>query len=196
MIGSIRGKIIYKSRDRVEIETGGIGWEVFLSSQDLAKLSVGKEAELFIFHHVAETANDLYGFLSRKDKQVFALLLSVSGVGPKTAIEIFSAGNGERILRAVAEADVEFFRRVKGVGKKGAQRIIVDLKSKAGDIKELDLAQGRGGNDFVYQALRGLGFTQEEIAHSLRDLPEEIKSDSEIVKYALRQLAKNGSETV
>jgi len=192
MIGSIKGKIIYKGNNRIEIDVHGVGYEVFLSANELSKVALNKEVEIFTFHHLAENVNALYGFFSRKDKRVFEMLISVSGVGPKTSIEVFSAGNGERILRAVSEADVEFFQQVKGLGKKGAQRIIVDLKSKVGDIKELDLESGVGGREVVYQALQSLGFTRKEIVQSLRELPENLQSEDEIIKYALRRLGKGG----
>lgn len=191
MISSLRGKVIYKGIDRIEIEAGGVGREVFLPRNELAKITTDKELEIFTYHHLAEGVEALYGFLSRKDKRVFEMLISVSGVGPRRAIEVFSVGSGDRILRAVSEADVEFFRQVKGVGRKGAQRIIVDLKPKAGDIKELDLEEGIGGNEIIYQALQSLGFNRKEISRALRDLPEDLRSENAIIKYALRRLGKN-----
>ncbi len=192
MISSIRGRIIHKGIDRIEIDTNGIGWEVFLSKNGLSKVVMDEEIEIFTFHHLAEGCDLLYGFLSRRDKRVFEMLLSVSGIGPKISMEIFSVGNGDRILRAVSEADVEFFQQVKGLGRKGAQRIIVDLKSKVGNIKELDLKAEEGGNEIIYQALQGLGFTRKEISRSLRELPENLQSEDEIIKYALKQLGKSG----
>lgn len=193
MIGSIRGKIIHKAIDKIEVDTNGIGWEVFVSPKALTKIKINQEAELFTYHYVAEGTDVLYGFLSRQDKQVFKMLISVSGVGPRTAIEIFSAGNGERILKAVSEADVEFFKQVKGVGKKGAQRIIVDLKSKVGEAEELDLKAEAEDKKLVYQALENLGFKRKEIHQALKDLPKDIKEEEEeIVKFALRRLGKGG----
>ncbi len=191
MIGSLRGPVTNKGDGWVEIETMGIGWFVFLSRRDLGKLAVGKEAKLFIAHYVAENSSDLYGFLQARDREVFQLLLSVSGVGPRTALEIFAVGNGERILRAIAEADVAFFQQVKGIGRKGAQRIIVDLKTKVGEVKSLDLRTGQGGNEEVYQALRNLGFQRAEIDQALRDLPQEVTATEEIVKFALQKLGKS-----
>lgn len=193
MIGSIRGKIIHKAIDKIEVDTNGIGWEVFVSPKALTKIKINQEAELFTYHYVAEGTDVLYGFLSRQDKQVFKMLISVSGVGPRTAIEIFSAGNGERILKAVSEADVEFFKQVKGVGKKGAQRIIVDLKSKVGEVEKLDLKAEAEDKKVVYQALENLGFKRKEIHQALKDLPKDIKEEEEeIVKFALRRLGKGG----
>ncbi|MBU2592731.1 MAG: Holliday junction branch migration protein RuvA [Patescibacteria group bacterium] len=191
MIGSLRGKIIYKGLDRVEIDTGGIGWEVFVSRNDLSGIGLNDLVELFIFHHTAENTSSLFGFLIRKDKHVFEMLISVSGVGPKTAIEIFSAGKGERILKAVAEADVDFFQQVKGVGKKGAQRIIIDLKAKVGSARDLDFEREAGANEVVYQALSNLGFRKEEIRQAVNLLPEKIANDDEKIKFILKSIGKN-----
>ncbi|PJE70272.1 Holliday junction branch migration protein RuvA [Candidatus Shapirobacteria bacterium CG10_big_fil_rev_8_21_14_0_10_48_15] len=191
MIGSLRGEIIYKGLDRAELQTNGIGWEVFLPQRELAKLALNEKKELFIHHHVAEGADVLYGFLNRDDKQVFEMLLSVSGIGPRISLSVLSVACGQRILQAIAEADVAFFEQVRGLGRKGSQRIIVDLKSKVGQIKELDL-QDKVGNQAVNQALRGLGFTKEEVSEALKELPNNVKEEDEIIKYALRQLGKNG----
>ncbi len=194
MIGSLRGKIIGREKNWLELETGGIGWLVFLSSRDLSQLKVGEEQRLYIFHHVAENINDLYGFLRRRDRDIFSLLLSVNGIGPRTALEIFAVADGERILRAIAEADVAFFQQVRGIGKKGAQRIIVDLRSQVGEIKDLDLKSEFGGREEVYQALLNLGFRREEIQEALRMLPANLEKTEEIVKFALKKLAANRRE--
>lgn len=190
MISRLKGKITYKGTDWVEISAGGVGWQVFLPPGKLSRFSVGKKAEIFIYQRVAENIQELYGFVSRKDKRVFELLISVSGIGPRTAVGIFSIGDGERILRAVSEADVDFFRQVKGLGNKGSQRIIVDLKPRVGSVKELDLETGQGSNQLVYQALESLGFGRQESRSALRKLPKEIRSDNEKIKFALKELGK------
>ncbi len=190
MISSLEGKITYKGPDWVEINVGGIGWQVFLPPSKLSRFTIDKEAKIFTYQRVAENIQELYGFITRKDKKVFELLISVSGIGPRTAMGIFSIGSGERILRAVAQADVEFFRQVKGLGNKGSQRIIVDLKSKVGSVKDLDLETGEGGNQLVYQALESLGFKKQEARSALKKLPGNIESDNEKIKFALKELGK------
>jgi len=188
MIGSLQGKIIFKADNRVEISTGGIGWEVFMSPADLNQINLGETAEIYTYHHVAEDKDDLYGFLKRKDKEVFEILLSVSGIGPKTALAIFAVGDGERIMKAISGAEVSFFRAVKGLGGKMAQRIIVDLKNKVGALRELDLTGESEG--LLFQALNNLGFTAEEIRAILPLLPPEATTDNEKIKAALKLLGK------
>lgn len=193
MIGSLRGKIIFKAGNRVEVDAGGVGWEVFLSPADLNEINLGEEAEIFTYHHVAEDKNDLYGFLKREDKTVFEMLLSVSGVGPKTALAVFTAGNGARIIKAIAGAEVDFFRAVKGLGEKAAQRIIVDLRNKVGAVGDLDLTK-KENSAVVFQALSGLGFTGEEIRAVLPLLPPEATTEDEKIKAALKLLGKIGKK--
>jgi len=189
MIGSLRGSVIYRDKEKIEIDIQGVGYEVYLPKGELSKTKVGDDVELFVYDHMVEESNTLFGFLERKSKQVFEMLISVSGIGPKSALGILSLGTGKRVLKAIAEADVEFFKQVKGIGSKGAQRIIVDLKSKVGSVKDLDLQTETGGNEAVYQALSSLGFRREEIRKALTDLPENIKSEDEKIKFALKQLA-------
>lgn len=190
MISFLSGKIIYKSGAKVEINVNGVGYEVFISSGDLAKFEVGKDAEVFIHQHLAEDKNDLYGFSSRQDSLVFKMLLTVSGIGPKTALGVFGAGSGEKILAAISKADVNFFKQVKGLGGKGAQRIIVDLKSKVGSISDMDF-NIESEDESIYEALIGLGFSRLEVRKVLGKMPGDLKIENEKIKYCLRQLGKN-----
>jgi len=189
MIGSLRGAVIYKGRETIEVDIEGVGYEVFLTGGDLGRVKVGDDVELFTYHHLTEDSNDLFGFVRRNDKRVFEMLLSVSGIGPKSALGIMAAGNGERIMKAIAEADVEFFKQVKGIGSKSAQRVIVDLKSEVGSIKDLDLEAEGGRNEVVYQALESLGFRREEIRKALSKIPDDIEDEDERIKYTLKQLS-------
>lgn len=189
MISFLKGKIIYKSTSKVEMDVNGVGYEVFVSASDLSKININDEVKIFTYQQVAEDKNDLYGFLDRKDKQVFEMLLTVSGVGPKTALNIFGTCNGEKILTAISKADVNFFKQVKGLGGKGAQRIIIDLKSKVGSIGELDF-NVESADETIYQALVNLGFTRYEARNVLAKIPSDLKTEDEKIKYALKQLGK------
>lgn len=189
MISFLSGKIIYKSINKVEIDVSGVGYEVFVSASDLLKINVNDDVKIFTYHQIAEDKSDLYGFLDRKDKRVFEMLLSVSGIGPKTALNIFSIASGEKILTAISKADVNFFKQVKGLGGKGGQRIIVDLKSKVGSVEELDFNL-ESSDETICQALLSLGFTRYEARNVLANIPAELKTEDEKIKYALRQLGR------
>lgn len=189
MISRLKGTIIFKTNNKIELAVGGLGYEVYFSPKDITEVLPDGEIEIFTYHHVAEDKNELYGFLKREDKQVFELLLSVSGIGPKTALNIFTVGGGEEILAAITKADVDFFRQVKGLGQKGAQRIIVDLKNKVGAVVDLDFSMVEGGND-LYQVLFGLGFTRGEIAPILGKIPDDLKTENEKIKWALKLLGR------
>lgn len=188
MIGSLRGTIIHKSREKIEIDINGIGYETYLGSRDLNKVKNGEDVEVFTYHHISEDKNQLFGFINRSDKKIFEMLISVSGIGPKSAIGITSIGTSEQIIKAISEADVEYFKQVKGIGKKSAQRIIVDLKSEVGGVKDLDFKE-EAEHEIVYEALQNLGFHRSEIRKALADLPENIKSDDERIKYTLKELS-------
>jgi Holliday junction DNA helicase RuvA len=189
MIGSLRGTIIHKSRDNIEIDINGVGYEVHLGTRDLNKVKNGEDVEVFTYHHLSEDKNELFGFINRSDKKVFEMLISVSGIGPKSAIGITSMATSEKIIKAISEADVEFFKEVKGIGKKSAQRIIVDLKSEVGGVKDLDLEE-EAKHEVVYEALQNLGFHRTEVRKALADLPDQIQSDDEKIKFALRELSE------
>lgn len=166
-----------------------MGYEIFIPANDLSKLNVGVNYEIFIYQHIEEDRNDLYGFLDRKDKIVFEMLLAVSGIGPKTALNVFIAGNGEKILSAISKAEVNFFKQVKGLGGKGAQRIIVDLRNKVGSVADLDFNL-ESADEGVCEALLGLGFSRQEVRNAMAKMPDKLKSEDEKIKYCLRQLGK------
>ncbi len=189
MISFLSGKISYKSTVKVEMDVNGVGYEIFVSASDLPKININDEIKIFTYHQVAEDKNVLYGFIDRKDRLVFEMLLTVSGIGPKTALNIFSIGSGEKILTAISKADVNFFKQVKGLGDKGAQRIIIDLKSKVGSIGELDFNL-ESADETIYQALLNLGFTRYEVRNVLVKIPSDLKTEDEKIKYALKQLGK------
>lgn len=186
MISYLKGKVIFIDHDQVELLVSGLGYEVFLPANDLTRLILDQEVEFFVHHHIAEDKNQLFGFMHRRDKEVFKLLISVSGVGPKTALSIFAVGGGDKITVAVQNAEVNFFQAVKGLGLKTAQRIIVDLKNKMGGLKDLDFQ----AQDEVVQILRGLGFRSEEIRPVLARLPVELKTEEEKLKFALKNLSQ------
>lgn len=171
------------------VDVGGVGYTVVPSASVRGKsLSTGSPLSLYIHTHVRENELKLFGFSTLEERQVFELLLSVSGVGPKTALAIVSAGGSQEVRRAIGTADVDHFTSIPGVGKKTAQRIIVDLKSKIGGIGELDLASDTSDNAELFAALRSMGFRSEEIKEAVKKV-DKTKGLEDQIKRSLKQLS-------
>ncbi|MFH1047979.1 MAG: Holliday junction branch migration protein RuvA [Patescibacteria group bacterium] len=183
MIITLKGKLTYKSGGWVIVEVGGVGYQVFLSSGTLAELPGGSEVELWTHEHIREDARDLFGFRTQVERALFLQLLDVSGVGPKMALNILSLGKVEEIERKIDEGDVIWISRVPGVGKKTAQKIILELKGKLAEVGIVDSA-----SDDVVSALVNLGYSREHARHAVSGVEEGTVEDR--LKSALKSLAK------
>lgn len=185
MIKTLRGKVIGKNPPQAIVEVNSVGYGVFVTLDVLDKLRMNEEALFYIHHHIGEDKQDLYGFLTPDQRDFFELLLTVSGVGPKSALSILGS-NATNVLRsAIAEGNPSIFANASGIGKKTSERIIVDLKSKIG--LQPDLARGYGD---TYEALSALGYSAAEVKKALQQIPPNIKNTQEQIKIALRALAK------
>jgi len=184
MIGSIKGKIKLIKSAYLLVENNGIGYRILVSPNLIDKFKPGEEREFFIHQHIAETNLDLYGFETEEELEMFELLLTVSGVGPRAGQAILSSLNVEQIKSAIIQRDPNVFLRVSGIGKKTAERIIVDLQSKlksSGAI--LDIKK----DEEVIGALKNLGFKMHEISKILEKIPENLPIEEKI-KTALKEL--------
>lgn len=184
MIAQLTGQPIIRD-SKLIVNVGGVGYGVLVSDQTLVKLQAEVEVTLSIFTHVRQDTLELFGFLEPADKRLFQLLLGVSGVGPRTALAISQCG-AAAITQAVQEAQVSFFTKVPRVGKQLAQKIIIELKSKLGSLRELEL----GGitdpkQKEVIEALLALGFEEQDVYCRLEklDISQPIEA---IIKQALR----------
>lgn len=186
MIGYLKGILLQKAGPILLINVQGVGYKVFASSDVLAKYHKNDAIEVYVHTHVREDILELYGFLDNESLTLFELLISVNGIGPKTAIGIFSVGKKEDILSAIRKADTDFFEDVPRLGKKNAQKIIIDLKNKLGSIEELDLGEE---DEDVLEALIGFGFSKEEARLAVKQVGETGSVD-EKVKLALKYLGK------
>ena len=187
MIAYLKGQLLHQS-DKLIVVCQGVGYGVNVSPRTLQQLQTQSEAELFIYTHVREESFELFGFLSREEQSLFELLLGVSGVGPRTALQITSIAPTQ-IVSAVQNADISTFSSVPRVGKKLAQKIIIELRGKLGSLKELDLQPLTAQLQEVKEALVQLGFREAEIEHVLAQLPiPEESSASAIIKTALKHL--------
>ena len=145
MIATLNGVVSEKLADVVVLEVGGMGYGLLVSTEDYGRLEAGQQAKLYVYEHIREQAHDLFGFLTRDSKSLFEQLLDVNGVGPKMALNVLSIGSGEAVRQAIASGDVKFIQQANGVGKRVAERLVVELKDKVGlvgvDLESTGLLQ-------------------------------------------------------
>ncbi len=185
MIGYLEGQIKHYAKGKALLFAGGIGFAVFTPST--YAFSKGIKVELFIHTHLRDDNLSLFGFKTAEELDLFELLITVSGVGPKTALNIFDFGTPEKITDAIKDSNLTFFTSISGLGKKTAQKIILDLKSKIskGDIS---LAKLEGDNELV-DSLLSLGFQKSEIGKVIGKIDSTEPLPSQI-KNALKLLSK------
>lgn len=184
MIGSLRGNILEITLHAILLEVGGVGYRVQVPSSVLSLLKQGEEQFLYIHEQLREDAHELYGFLSSQDLAFFTKLLSVSGVGPKVAMTLLSLGSAETVQRAVMSGDLETLTSLPGVGKKTAQKIILELKGQLVEAEEIPSVDRD-----VADALRGMGYSSAQVRDALRQLSSDLTDPSERIRGALRLLA-------
>lgn len=190
MIGFLRGKIILKDRNYLTIDVCGVGYKVLVASDVLGKVHNNSSLELFIYTHVREDAISLYGFLESADLKLFESLIGVSGIGPKTAMAIFSTANRTSIVEAIVKGDVDLFTSVPRLGRKNAQKIIIELKSKFGSLEEFDLSLSDGQTNEVIIALQNFGYTKKEAFDALKNSKDKGETIEEKIRGALKYLGK------
>ncbi len=199
MIGSLRGPVLDRSGTELLVEVGGVGYRLQVTpSTVVAVADEGDELFLWVHHHIREDAQQLYGFTSRDERNVFETLIATHGVGPALALAILSVHTPSALRLALATDDVGALCRVPGVGKKTAARLLVELKSKL-ELGEVDITDLHTGPSVtmpvavsaqadVREALVGLGYGPDEISAALRELPSEGDS-AELLRAALQRLA-------
>jgi Holliday junction DNA helicase RuvA len=193
MIGSVRGCIVERTTNgEVLVEVGGVGYRVSVPISSVPSLEPGAQAFLFTHMHVRDDAMLLYGFPTRDERDTFEALIAATGVGPKLALAILSVHSPIALRRCLAEDDLDALTLVPGVGKRTAQRLLVELKSRL-EVPDLDLTAVPGQPSTsarveVREALTGLGYSNEEVRDVLNQLPED-GSVEELLREALRALA-------
>lgn len=189
MIAQIEGKIAGIKGNSVILMVGGIGYQIALSAYTLGKVA-GQDQVLFHIHtHVREDILALYGFLSEEELLMFELLISISGIGPKVALSILSIADVKTIRTAVVNKDPSILTRVSGVGKKTAERVIIELQNKVESVGIEDQESALSGQDAI-EALTSLGYSVTEAREALKLVSPEIKDVSSRVRQALRNLGK------
>jgi len=189
MIGSLRGQVTHLGLDFALIEVGGIGYRVVAGPSLMARLRPGSDATVFIHHLVREDQQALFGFGSLEELAFFELLMTVSGVGPRLALAIVSAHPVTQLQLAIVNDDADLFTSVSGVGRKTAQRIILELKEK---VHAAGTAAGAGhaGDSQVAAALESLGYTASEARRAAGAVAGGSEALDARIKAALQELAK------
>ncbi len=195
MIASLRGRLADVLPDGAVIDVGGVGYRVYLTPKALASLPRGGEVLVHTVTYVREDALSLYGFLSADERHVFEQLLGASGVGPKLALALLSVHSPDALRRAVNAGDADALTLVPGIGRKGAARLILDLKGKFGDAAGLELPSdpaSRPAYAEVREALGALGYAPTEVKTALESLPDDAGAlpTQELLRLALRGLAR------
>jgi holliday junction DNA helicase RuvA len=194
VIASLRGLVTHAGPGRVVLDVGGVGYELATtaSAARLAAAATGDELTLVTHLHVREDALQLYGFASLAERTLFELLLGVSGVGPKAALAIVSGFEPDQIRRAVATGDHALFTAIPGIGRRTAERGVIDLKDKVGALPQADVVgpgpAADGSHVAARDALVGLGMSVQEAEEALRGVDEDMPAE-ERVRTALRGAA-------
>ena len=194
MISSLRGMLAAKGNDHVIVEVGGVGIKVFAPASLLGRLAnIGQEISLSTHLVVRENDLSLYGFASPEELKLFELLLRVSGVGPRTALNIMSFVAPETLKEAISRGDAAALGRIPGVGKKTAERVVVDLRGKFGDFLQSGAAFAglTAAEAEVIAALTSLGYSVMEAQRAVRALPNEKLDLEEQIRLALQYLGSS-----
>ncbi len=186
MIASLRGKITAEKDKYVVLETNGVGYKVYTLLENLLPIKKGEEVFFYIYTHIREDAFDLYGFLEEKEMNFFEMLLSISGIGPKSALGILSVASIETLKKAISQNDIAYLTKISGIGRKTAERIVIELRDKVGKMandnslsEEID----------TLEALKTLGYTQKDALEALKEVAD-IKDTNQKIRGALKILGK------
>ena len=193
MIGSIKGKIILKTDKFLIVETGGVGYKINVSGDTLSKLTALRlrsgqndtDVSFWIHTHVREDILDLYGFLDRQELEFFEMLINVSGIGPKGALSILGIASIETLKKAIGTGDTAYLTKISGIGKKTAEKIVIELRDKMEVDKTGTSLQGELD---ALEALKSLGYSQYEAREALKKVSPGVDTNTKI-REALKILS-------
>lgn len=189
MIAHLTGTILYTTDKYTIIDVNSVGYKVFLSSTNIAACNVGATKKFWIYTAVRENALDLYGFESINEMNFFELLLDVSGIGPKGALGILSIASIDSLQRAIATGDTGYLTKVSGIGRKTAEKIVIELRDKLKAYKSEETAGGLREESDIIEALKSLGYSQNEARDALKQIPSSITDMNGKIKEALKILS-------
>lgn len=189
MIAKLKGKIEYLKDNYVVVDVNGVGYKIFLTVYTFGKIAGQENVDLFIHTHVREDAMDLYGFLTMEELEMFELLISISGVGPKSGLGILTVATPKTIKTAILNEDSSILTKVSGIGKKTAGRVILELRNKIADMPESE-KEGSISDVDAIEALTSMGYSVTEARDALKMVPQDIKDIGQRVRGALKNLGK------
>jgi len=189
MIAKIKGKIEYLKGGYAVIDVSGVGYKVRMTAYTFGKMAGKESVELNIHTYIREDTLALYGFLEMDEMEMFELLISISGIGPKAALGILSIADPKTIRTAILNEDPSILTKVSGVGKKTAERVILELQNKIADLSQSDKNEAMVDSDAI-EALASMGYSVTEAREALKMVPAEIGDVGERVKEALKNLGK------
>lgn len=188
MISQITGKIILKTEKYLIIDTNNIGYKVFSTNTLLSQSRLEAEVKVWTYLAVRENALDLYGFAGKDELDFFELLITISGVGPKTALGILNVATVGSLRKAISSGETAHLTKVSGLGKKMADKIVLELKGKLGTYEEMEM--GLKEEIDALEALKSLGYSHKEGREALKEIDANLRTTSERVKAALKHLGK------
>lgn len=191
MIAHVIGKVAEKFNSSIIVDVQGVGYEVNVALSDYENALLHEDVKFYTYHHIREQSQELFGFSSLAAKKLFELLITVQGVGPKAALAILSIDDGEVVRNAIANSDAAFVSRASGVGKKTADRVVVDLSDKVGlalryDAQVTGVSQQIAHSDEALEALMALGYSLNDATLSLEGVSTEL-STADRVTQALKK---------
>lgn len=189
MIAHVSGIVAEKFSSSIIVDVSGVGYEVQVANGEFDRVILGEEVKFYTYHHIREQSQELFGFSSLSAKKLFELLISVQGVGPKAALAILSLGNSELVRNAIANSDSGFIAKASGVGKKTAERVVVDLSDKVGlavNIAQVSGLHISAAGDDALEALMALGYSLNDAMTALENVPKDLPTAERVTK-ALQQ---------
>lgn len=185
MIGMLRGNVVFSDLKHIILDVSGVGYKVFTNTGNLGNMK-GKNLELWTYLAVRENSLDLYGFTTKEELDFFELLISVSGIGPKSALGILSIASLSNLKHAIATGDTGHLTKVSGIGKKNAEKIVIELRDK---MEEMELSEYYISGDVdALEALKSLGYGEKESREALKKV-SDAKDTGDKVKKALKLLS-------
>lgn len=187
MIAHVFGKVAEKFNGSLVIDVHGVGYEVSVATNDFDAVILDQEVKFYTYHHVREQSEELFGFSSLAAKKLFEMLITVQGVGPKAALAILSLGDAEQVRNAIANADSGFVQKATGVGKKTAERVVIDLSDKVGlpthyGRAEAPLQTELNTSDEALEALMALGYTLADATKALENVDVNLPTAQRVTE--------------